>query len=161
MFTLELSIWELVLRATVFYFVYLFGLRLMPRRSVGRIGPIDIVFFLMLIEPASRSLGESTSLLDASIQIIYVMCLHVFINWLTYKSNFIKRVVERGPLQVVEDGRLIFKNMRRESLSKEELMGKLREGGIENLLTVKAAFIEADGEISIVRVPSKSEDNHV
>lgn len=151
MFKTELPILELIVRATCFYFILFAGLRMMPRRTLGKIGPSDLVFILLLVEPAARSLGDTSSILDAVIQIFYVVILHVSINKLTLKSTIVKRMVERSPLLIVDEGVMILDAMRRESLSEDELMGKLRECGVERLCDVKQAFIEADGEISIIK----------
>jgi uncharacterized membrane protein YcaP (DUF421 family) len=41
--------------------------------------------------------------------------------------------------------------MRRELITDEELWSKLREAGIDSLDEVKEAYIEADGQISIIK----------
>lgn len=40
--------------------------------------------------------------------------------------------------------------MRRELLTKDELMANLRENGVEDLSKVKKAFVEGDGNISFI-----------
>ena len=40
--------------------------------------------------------------------------------------------------------------MRRELVTRDDLMSKLRENGIEHLSDVKAAYMESDGEISVL-----------
>ena len=42
--------------------------------------------------------------------------------------------------------------MRRELMTKDELMSHLRENGIENINEVKKAFVEGDGNISRINV---------
>jgi uncharacterized membrane protein YcaP (DUF421 family) len=49
-------------------------------------------------------------------------------------------------------GRLLRRNMRREYLTEEELMGHLREQGIDQVEMVKSATIEGDGRIFVVEV---------
>jgi uncharacterized membrane protein YcaP (DUF421 family) len=41
--------------------------------------------------------------------------------------------------------------MRREFISDEELMAKVRSHGIEALEAVKVAYLEADGEVTVVK----------
>jgi uncharacterized membrane protein YcaP (DUF421 family) len=43
------------------------------------------------------------------------------------------------------------RNLRRESITMDELHEKLREQGIEDLKDVKVAYLEGDGEISVIR----------
>ncbi|WP_132256606.1 YetF domain-containing protein [Paucimonas lemoignei] len=46
-----------------------------------------------------------------------------------------------NPLQVVRNGRLMRRNMRRAYLTEEELLSQLRRQGIERIEDVKAAYI--------------------
>ena len=41
--------------------------------------------------------------------------------------------------------------MRRELIAESELMGKLREHGVEDVKDVKVAYIEHDGQISVIK----------
>lgn len=52
---------------------------------------------------------------------------------------------------MVRDGAILWRNMRKESVSKEELLSQLREAGIENIAEVKKASVEGDGRISIIK----------
>ena len=55
-----------------------------------------------------------------------------------------------SPIQVIDEGKLLRKNMRREFLTLDELHMQLREEGIERVEDVKAAFIEGDGSVSVI-----------
>lgn len=45
--------------------------------------------------------------------------------------------------------------MRREFISDEELMSKVREEGLEDLSRVRFMYLEPDGEISLIRRPDE------
>lgn len=45
--------------------------------------------------------------------------------------------------------------MRRELITKEELMANLRESGIEKVSDVKKAFVESEGNISFIKFDEK------
>jgi uncharacterized membrane protein YcaP (DUF421 family) len=51
---------------------------------------------------------------------------------------------------VVRDGALLRRNMRREFLTEDELMESLRQEGIDELKDVKAAYVEAEGKITVI-----------
>jgi uncharacterized membrane protein YcaP (DUF421 family) len=61
------------------------------------------------------------------------------------------RVLEPQPLILIENGRMIHKNMDREMITEDELMGQLREQGIEDITRVKKCCLESNGEFSIIR----------
>jgi uncharacterized membrane protein YcaP (DUF421 family) len=60
-------------------------------------------------------------------------------------------VVQSYPLQVVRDGRPIPENMRKERLRDDELAAELRKQGVDDLSRVRAAFVEAEGDTSIIQ----------
>ena len=41
--------------------------------------------------------------------------------------------------------------MRREFITDEELNAKIRQEGVEDIATVKRMYLEADGEMSLIR----------
>jgi uncharacterized membrane protein YcaP (DUF421 family) len=48
--------------------------------------------------------------------------------------------------------------MRREMITEEELMGRLREQGVENVEDVKKCYLEGDGSVSVIKKDSKSDN---
>jgi hypothetical protein len=67
----------------------------------------------------------------------------------SYHVLFIAEFVS-PPLQVVRDGQLLRRNMRREFLTKEELTHQLRRQGVEELKDVRAAYVESDDSITVI-----------
>ena len=62
-----------------------------------------------------------------------------------------RRFRQPGRLTLIQQGVLQRRNLRREFITMEELHEKLREQGIEKLADVKAAYLEGDGQISVIR----------
>jgi uncharacterized membrane protein YcaP (DUF421 family) len=58
---------------------------------------------------------------------------------------------------LIQNGRVLHRNLRREFVTLDELMSKLRTRGIEDLSLVKRESIQGDGEISIVTVDRPSQ----
>ncbi|MFL6653076.1 MAG: DUF421 domain-containing protein, partial [Sulfurifustaceae bacterium] len=70
---------------------------------------------------------------------------------LSFHFPWIERFIHPPPLLIIRNGRMLWRNMRTESISKEELMSQLREAGIEDIADVKSAHVEGDGRISIIK----------
>lgn len=147
----EAPLLELLVRGTVLYFGILVLLRIMPRRTGGELATMDLVFVVLIAGAGTLSLGEYTSLADGMIVIATLMGWNYLVNALSFHVPLIERLVSAPPLQVVRDGKLLRRNMRREWLTEDELMGHLRELGIEDLSEVKAAYVEGEGQITAVR----------
>ncbi len=51
---------------------------------------------------------------------------------------------------MIKDGQTIRPNMRREFITEEELKSMLRQQGVEDISEVKKAYMEGDGQISVI-----------
>ena len=79
------------------------------------------------------------------------------IDWLTYASPRLQKVLEPPPLLLIRHGRLLRRHMRHEFLSEDELIAKLREHGVEDYAEVEKAYMETDGQFTVIRrAPSSS-----
>jgi uncharacterized membrane protein YcaP (DUF421 family) len=66
----------------------------------------------------------------------------------------LSRLAEPPPVCLVENGQLLLRNLRREYVTRAELMEQLRLHGIDSLREVKLAYLEANGEISVIPRPA-------
>ena len=146
----ETALLELVARGSALYFGILVLMRLMPRRTGGELATMDLIFIVLIAEAAAHSMGDYTSVVDGIVVIATLMAWNYLVNALSYRVPFIERLVSSPPLQVIRDGRLLRRNMRREFLTEEELMSHLREQGIDDVEDVKAAYVEGEGKITAV-----------
>ena len=149
-FQLETPLLELLARGSAIYLGVLVLMRLMPRRAGGELARMDLVFLLLIAEAATHGFGEYSTVADALIVIVTLMAWDQLINLLSYRIPFIERLVSASAIEVVRDGRLLRRNMRREYLTEDELMSFLRQQGIDDLAEVKSARVESEGKISVV-----------
>ncbi|WP_201865292.1 DUF421 domain-containing protein [Microvirga soli] len=115
--SLDTPLLELVARGTVLYFGILVMTRLMPQRTGGELAMMDLIFVLLIAEAAAHAMGEYTSVADGVVMIATLMGWNYLINALSYRVPFIERLVSSLPLQVIKDGKLLRRNMRREFLT--------------------------------------------
>lgn len=78
------------------------------------------------------------------------MVWNYVLNAVSYHVPLVERLLAPSPLQIVRDGRMLRRRMRREYITEEELMRSLREEGFDDLKDVRAAYVESDGAISVV-----------
>lgn len=151
MFTPQISLLEMIARGSLLYFGILALMRLMPRRTGGELATMDLIFVVLIAQSATHALGDSASLTDAMVLILVFMAWNYLINALSYRIPLIERLVSSPPLQIVRDGRVLQRNMRREFVTMEELMTALREQGVDDIAQVKAAYVEGEGRITVLR----------
>lgn len=151
LFGLSVSPWELVIRGTAIYWFLLIVFRLIPRPT-GSVGIADILLLVLIADAAQNAMaGEYKSITDGIILISTIIAWNVFIDWLSFVSPAMRALLEPKELILVRNGRILHRNMRRELISEPELMSKLREEGVDDVKDVKAAYVERDGHISVIR----------
>jgi uncharacterized membrane protein YcaP (DUF421 family) len=143
---------EIVVRGSVMYW-FLFALfRFVLRRDVGSIAIADVLLLVIIADASQNAMsGGYESITDGCILVATIAFWNYALDWASFHSRAVRRLVEPPPLTLVRDGQLLRKNMRKELVTVEELSTKLREQGIERFDEIKLAFMESDGEISVIR----------
>jgi uncharacterized membrane protein YcaP (DUF421 family) len=92
---------------------------------------------------------------DGVVLVATIIFWNYLFDWLTVKSEWFERLIEPPALPLVKRGKLLRRNMRSELITEAELLGKLREQGVEDLSKVKQVNIESDGQISVIQDEEK------
>ena len=154
-FDIRVSVAELMLRGTLIYWLLFCIFRFILRRDVGAVGIADILLLVIIADAAQSAMaGGYTTFTEGAILVLTIVAWNWLLDWLSYRSRLVRRFAQPPRLTLVERGILQRRNLRREFITVDELREKLREHGIEDLGDVKAAFLEGDGQISVI--PAKS-----
>ena len=147
---------DVFLRGTIMYLVIFVLLRLVVRRQVGGIGITDILVIVLIAEVTGNGISDNfQSIGESAILVCTILFWSGLIEWLQSRYPAFERLVRDPKLKLIENGRMLRRNMREEFVSVEELMAELREQGLEDCRDVKAAYIEANGNISVIRRDGK------
>lgn len=151
LFSLSVSPLELVVRGTAMYWFLFVLFRVVLRRDTGSLAIADVLLLVIIADAAQNAMsGSYQSITDGFILVGTIAGWNLLVDWLSFRFEGVRKVFEPSPLQLVRDGRILHANMRRELVTRDDLMSKLRENGIEHLSDVKAAYMESDGEISVL-----------
>jgi uncharacterized membrane protein YcaP (DUF421 family) len=142
---------ELVVRGTLMYWFLFLLFRFVLRRDVGSIGIADVLLLVLIADASQNAMsGGYGTVAEGCILVGTIAGWNYALDWIGYHSPAVRRLIEPPPLVLVKDGKLNRKAMRREMVTDEELLAKLREHGYERLDQVKAVRMESDGEITVV-----------
>jgi uncharacterized membrane protein YcaP (DUF421 family) len=152
MFTLEVPALEVVLRGTLVYLGLCVLLRVIPKRNAGSVSPSDMVLAVMIGGVGVAALvREFMSVPGVLILVTTVMVWSYVIDWVGYHVPRLRPVLREPPTRLVEDGRVLARNLRRELITEDELMTQLRKEGVRDVGCIREACLEADGSVSVVR----------
>ncbi len=143
---------DIVIRASVLFFL-LFGLvRLMGKRELGQMAPFDLVLLIVMGDLIQQGVThQDFSVTAAILAVLTFAAWNLAMNFLADRSPRARRVLEGEPTVLVRAGKTIARNMRREGVDDNELSSELRLAGIARLDEVAWAILEPEGKISFIR----------
>ena len=143
---------EIVLRGSLVYWFLFLVFRFILRRDVGSLGIGDFLFVAIVSDASQNAMsGDSKTVADGALLVATLVFWNYLIDFMSYKIPSTRRFLEPPPLLLVKNGEFLLKNMRRELITKDELMAKLREEGLESVAEVKEMYLESNGEISLIK----------
>ena len=152
LFRLTVPPLELIVRGTVMYWFILLVLRMAGRRDVGSLGVADMLVLVLIADAAQNGMaGQYQSITDGAILVAVIVGWVALIDRLTYFLPWLGRLLESDKVCLVRDGQMLRRSMRREYITPEELMSELRQHGVDKLSDIRRAYIEPDGNISVLK----------
>ena len=120
---------------------------------MGQFTPFDLLVVMLLSEAVSNSLsGGDNSLVGGLICAATLVAINALVGIATSRSDKISTLVDGDAVLIGRDGVFFEKVMRNCRLSDSDIEEALREHDCPRS-EMKCAFLEADGEITIMRNP--------
>jgi uncharacterized membrane protein YcaP (DUF421 family) len=150
-FTFKVSPIEMFIRGTLAYWFVFLLLRLAGRRDAGTLGVADLLVLVLVGDAAGNAMapGEA-SFIDGMVVVATLIFWSVAVDRVGYFCPPVRNFLEPGKVCLVKDGVMQKRGMRREYVTVEELMESVRLAGLERIEQVKRAYMESNGEISII-----------
>ncbi len=148
----ELPLLEKIGRAAAVYLFLLVALRLTGKRQLGQMSSFDLVVLLIISNVLQNAMiGNDNSVLGGFIGAATILLLNYGVARLVTSRKSIERLVEGSPTLLIHNGKVFEDNLRRELLTRDELMAALRRQGILAVEDVRVALLEETGAITAVR----------
>jgi uncharacterized membrane protein YcaP (DUF421 family) len=142
---------DIVLRAVVVFFVLLVVMRAVGRRELNTMEPFDVILLVVIGDLVQQGVTQSDYSLTGAVMVIAtITLLTVGTSYLSFRFRRLRPVLEGEPLVLLQDGRPIERNLRRERITLDELRSAARQQQIGSLERVRLAILETDGRISFI-----------
>lgn len=143
---------DIVLRAAAAYAFIIFMLRIIGRRELSSLGPSDLVLLVVMGDLVQNGVTQSDqSITGVFLAVSTFAMLTVAMSVLTYKSRRAQTLIEGEPLILVENGKLVTKNLRTERLNPDDIAEEARGQGIESIEDIKWCVLETSGTLSFIK----------
>jgi uncharacterized membrane protein YcaP (DUF421 family) len=142
---------DLAIRAVVlFFFVYLLT-RIIGRRELSSLEPFDLILLIVIGDAMQQGLTQDDySVTGALIVVGTFAILQVLVSFLSYRFPKFRPALEGEPIIVVQDGKPLERNMRRERLTVQEVLVEARHQQLTSIEEIEWAVLETSGSISII-----------
>ena len=143
---------DIVLRG-IFVFVFLYVLmRMIGRRELSSLEPFDLILLIVLGDAVQQGLTQDDySLTGAFLAIGTIAILQIAVSYANFRFPKLRPVLDGEPIVIVQDGKPIEKNLKRERVTIEDLAAAARMQSIASLDDVQWAVMETSGAISFIK----------
>ncbi|MCA9958491.1 MAG: DUF421 domain-containing protein [Chloroflexota bacterium] len=150
-FAPSVPILEIMLRGTVVYLVLFVVLRLTLKRVGGTIGLADVLMIALVAAAAQNAIArEHHSITDGVVLVTTIAIWSYVLDWMGHRYPWFQTFYSPPPLLLVKDGRMLYRNMRTELITEDELMSYIRRAGVQDLADVREAYMEGDGSVTVI-----------
>jgi uncharacterized membrane protein YcaP (DUF421 family) len=143
---------DIVLRAVFLYAFVVFVMRVMGRRELSSMTPFDLILLIIVGDAIQQGLTQDDySVTGAVLAIGTIASLQVFTSYVSFKSRWARRLFEGDPVVLVDRGKPVERNMKRERMTLDEVLAEARQSEIASLDDVEWAILEVNGTISFIK----------
>ena len=142
---------DLVLRTIVIFLFILLLTRVMGRRELGQLEPFDLIILVVIGDLVQQGVTQDDYSVTGAILVVTTLGLMtVLTSYLNFRLPRLRPVLDGEPIVLVEEGRPIERNMRRERITPEELRAAARLQQISSIDDVRFAVLETNGSMSFI-----------
>ena len=144
------------IRTIILYLALIISVRLMGKRQVGQMEPSEFVVTMLVANLASIPMqDEGIPLFSGLVPILTVLGVELVLAGLTLKSILVRRLLCGKPVILIENGKILQKNLQKTRVTMDELVGHLREKDVIDLSAVQFAILETNGNLSVFPYPKE------
>jgi len=159
MFHLPLPLAEKILRPVIVYLCLIGFLRLFGKRELAQLNPFDLVVLLSLSNTVQNAIiGDDNSVTGGIVGAFALLAINWALMWVLYRSPKMTQALEGEPSTLIKSGVPDEAEMRRQSLTHEDLVSVLNKNGFNDVEDVDLCVLEPNGTFYVKgKSPSSDE----
>jgi len=151
------GIFLIVAKTVVVYLFLIAGLRLLGKRELGQMTIYDLVMIVVLGNAVQNAMiNNDNSLCGGLISATTLLIINRMFNLVIVHWKPAEKLMVGEPVLILKDGKLIDQAMRREGVTRDQVMAALREHGFDKPDQAAMAVLEVDGSISVMPLGTQS-----
>jgi uncharacterized membrane protein YcaP (DUF421 family) len=143
---------DIAVRGIVLYLFIVLVMRIIGRRELSSMSPFDLILLIIVGDAVQQGLTQDDySVTGALIAVSTIASMQVLTSYLTFRSERARKVFEGLPIVLVDRGKLVGENLKRERMTEDEVAEEMRAQQIGSLGDVEWAILEANGSVSFIK----------
>ena len=139
-------------RSVLFYFIVTILYRIMGKREIGELSIMDFIVSLFIAELVAISIENYRNSIFMSLIPVLTLCLiQIGLSYLSIKNKKIRDILDGNPSVIIENGKVNFREMKRQRYNIEDLLMQLRDNSIKSISEIDYAVLETNGKLSIFK----------
>lgn len=152
MFGIKPLYWVFINSAVAFVYLFVIS-KLLGKKQIAQLEFIDYTVGISLGSIAADMAADAENpfyyyLIAMSVFFLFALCVSV----LGRKSTFLKRVLKGKPATLIYDGKINYKELKRNKIDVNDLLSMLREKDYFDIADVAYAVFEPSGDLSVLPV---------
>ncbi len=138
-------------RALISLFVLFFITKVIGKKQVSELSLLDYVISISIGNFAAEiSMNIDVQLMNGIVAVLIFGFIALFVSVLTMKSILLRRFVVGSPIILIENGKFVYKNLKRAKMDINDFLESARIAGYFDISNIKYALMEANGQISFL-----------
>ncbi len=153
------EVWVVSCRALFCLATLFFITKIIGKKQVSELSLFDYVISISIGNFAAEiSMNLDVQIMNGFIAVIIFGLIATLVSIFTMKSILLRRFLIGSPTLIIEDGKFIYKNLKRLKLDINDFLETARIAGYFDISEIKYALMEANGKVSFLL---KDENNPV
>jgi uncharacterized membrane protein YcaP (DUF421 family) len=147
----QLNALQMSIRAFVMFLIALLFIRLSGKRAFAKKSPFDNVIVIMLGAVLARGVVGASPFFSTVAASAMMILIHRTLAWGSVKNKTVNKLLKGEVIPLYKDGKFLWRNMERTTISKSDFMQSLRlETQKTSLDEIEMAYLEDNGRISFI-----------
>src|SRR3954447_12011337 len=159
LFALKLPIIEKLLRPVLVYIFLVVALRVFGKRELAQLNPFDLVVLLCLSNTVQNAIiGNDNSVTGGLIGAFSLLSFNYVVVRYLFRHRRIDQILEGSPTVLVENGKVLRKELAKELLTESELLSVCHRQGFGSISELESCTLEPGGVFFLKgKTPSSDE----
>jgi uncharacterized membrane protein YcaP (DUF421 family) len=145
------DLFSVAIRTAIVYICLVLGFRFLGKREAGQLSTLDLVVLLVISNAVQNAMvGQNTSLIAGLLAAGVILVLDLALHAAADRWKPIRDALDGEPTILVDHGRVLFDNLRREGISDRELAVALRQNQLMRAEEALYVYLETNGQISVI-----------